>query len=253
LGAALAVPATESFFIFTAIAVGLSLPYLLLSMFPQAVALLPRPGRWMETFKQLMAFPLYATVGYLIWILAAQTSDNGLLMALLGLTVIAMAVWLYGRNVVPASSGLRTRLSLAAALVLMVAGVQLGWPARAASSADIRWEPWSVERVTQLRAAGRPIYVDFTARWCATCQVNRKIVFTSREVRSYLREHDVATLTADWTNSDPRITAELEKWHRGSVPFDLIYLPGRPEPVVLPEVLSPGTVLSAFHDDGRRS
>jgi thiol:disulfide interchange protein len=252
LGVALVVSAIASFFIFSAIALGLALPYLLLSLFPRAVALLPRPGRWMETFKQLMAFPLYATVGYFIWILAGQTSDNGLLMALLGLTLIAMAVWLHGRNSQRPSNVSRVPMSFVLSAVLFIAGLYMGWPVRTAESSEVTWEPWSAERVDELRTDGRPIYVDFTARWCATCQVNKKVVFTSAAVKEYLRMHRVATLKADWTNSDPKITAELEKWHRAAVPFDLIYLPGHQQPIVLPEVLTPGVVLDALHK-GERS
>ncbi len=245
LGAALVLPTLQSFLVFTAIGLGLSVPYLLLSMFPEAVKALPRPGRWMETFKQVMAFPLYATVAYLIWVLAGQVGENGLLMALLGLTTISMAVWLYGRYNRPGSGVLGARLGLIGALALLLIGFNLGWP-RAAAPTDIVWEPWSAERVAQLRAAGRPIYADFTARWCATCQANKKVVFASDAVKRYFRDHKVATLKADWTNADPLITAELAKWHRSAVPFDLVYLPANAEPKALPELLTPGIVLKAF-------
>ena len=245
LGAALVLPTLQSFLVFTAIGLGLSAPYLLLSIFPQAVKTLPRPGRWMETFKQVMAFPLYATVAYLIWVLAGQVSENGLLMALLGLTIISMAVWLYGRYHRPGTGVLGARLGLLGGLALLCIGLNLGWP-RAAAPTDIVWEPWSVERVAQLREAGRPIYADFTARWCATCQANKKVVFASDAVKRYFRGHNVATLKADWTNADPRITAELAKWHRSAVPFNLVYLPANAEPKALPELLTPGIVLKAF-------
>ena len=220
------------------------MPYLLLSIFPQAVKALPRPGAWMETFKQVMAFPLYATVGYLIWVLAGQTAEQSLLFVLLGLTVIAMGVWLYGRYNAPGAKPARARFGLVGGLVLLAAGAWLGWPQSPAPSA-ITWEPWSTERVTQLRAEGKPIYVDFTARWCFTCQTNKKIVFGSPEVLRQFRDKGVFTLRADWTNADPLITAELARWNRSAVPFDLIYLPGR-EPIVLPEVLTPGIVLDAL-------
>jgi len=245
LGAALALPTLQSFLVFTAIGIGLSAPYLLLSIFPQAVKALPRPGRWMETFKQVMAFPLYGTVAYLIWVLAGQVGDTGLLMALLGLTTISMAVWLYGRYNRPGTGVLAARLGLFGGLAMLLIGLNLGWP-RAAAPTDIVWEPWSAERVAQLRAAGRPIYTDFTARWCATCQANKKVVFASDAVKHYFRDHKVATLKADWTNADPRITAELAKWHRSAVPFNLVYLPANAEPKTLPELLTPGIVLRAF-------
>ena len=245
LGAALALPTGQSFVVFTAIAVGLSAPYLLLSAFPAAVTILPKPGRWMETFKQLMAFPLYATVGYLVWVLAGQTSESGLLAALLGLNVIALAIWLYGRYGGPGWNEGRSRVAIAGALALFAIGSYGGWP-RTMQASDVAWEPWRPERIAELQQQGRGIYVDFTARWCATCQTNKRIVFGSQKVRDYFQKHDIALLKADWTNADPRITAELRRWRRSAIPFNLVYPPSAAEAKVLPEILTPSIVLEAF-------
>ena len=256
LGAALALPTVESFAIFTSIALGLSMPYLSLSIFPQAVKVLPRPGAWMETFKQFMAFPLYATVGYLIWVLAAQTSDEGLLNLLFGLVLLAMAVWIYGRWTAPGASPGRVRFGVVSLVLVGVFGLWLGWPhstgaaAKSATGAPhVVWEAWSPEAVAKLRAEGRTVYVDFTARWCATCQTNKKIVFASEQVLSYFAEKKIATLRGDWTNRDPRITAELATYQRSAVPFNIIWKPGKNTPVILPELLSAGTVLDALKKD----
>ena len=192
-----------------------------------------------------MAFPLYATVAFLMWVLAGQTSESGLLSALLGLTIVAMAVWLYGRYNRPAAALGRARLATFGALFLLVAGCVFGWP-HAAKANDVVWEPWSRERIAQLQAEDRPIYVDFTARWCATCQANKQVVFTSDAVKQVLRQRKVALLKADWTNSDPLITAELLKWNRSAVPFNLVYLPGAAQPKILPEILTPSIVLGAI-------
>ena len=245
LGVALVMPMAQAYLVFTTIAIGLSAPYLLLSIFPQAVRLLPRPGAWMETFKQAMAFPLYATAGYLVWVLSAQTTETGSLMAIFGLTLIAMATWLYGRYAQLSASAASRRVGIIGGLALLGAGVFLGWP-QAAQSTDITWQPWSPARVAALQAEGKPIYVDFTARWCATCQANKKIVFGSGEVLRRFRELGVVTLRGDWTSRDAAITAELARWNRSAVPFNLVYLPGRPEPTPLPELLTPGIVLKAF-------
>ncbi|WP_404424506.1 protein-disulfide reductase DsbD family protein [Nibricoccus sp. IMCC34717] len=242
LGAALALPAAESFLLFTAIAVGLAMPYLLLSFFPVLVRALPRPGAWMETFKQAMAFPLYATVGYLMWVLAGQASDTSLRNALLALVVVAMGVWVYGRYHTFGAPPLRARLSLLGSAGLVAAGLWLGWP----QPETVQWKPWSAEAVTQARAEKRTIYVDFTARWCATCQTNKQLVFHSDAVLDLLKERNVLLLKADWTNRDPAITAELARFGRSAVPFNLVYRPDRTEPAVLPELLTPSVVLEAL-------
>jgi thiol:disulfide interchange protein/DsbC/DsbD-like thiol-disulfide interchange protein len=252
LGAALAVSTVESFAIFSAIGIGLSTPYLLLSIFPQAVKILPRPGAWMETFKQFMAFPLYATVGYLAWVLAAQTSDEGFRGVLFSLVLIAMAVWMYGRWHAPGTKPARARLGTIGLVVVGAFGLWVGWPrdaqAQPANGAApaVVWQPWSPEAVAKLRDEGRIVYVDFTARWCATCQTNKKLVFGSDDVLRYIAEKKIATLRADWTNKDPRITAELAAYGRSAVPFNLIWFPGKDTPVILPELLTPGTVLDAL-------
>jgi thiol:disulfide interchange protein DsbD len=250
LGAALAVSTVESFGIFTAIAVGLSMPYLMLSIFPQAVRVLPRPGAWMETFKQFMAFPLYATVAYLVWVLAGQTSEEGFRDALFGLVMIALAVWVYGRWTAPGASASRVRFGVIGGVIAGLAGLWLGWPrtaeaAPAGAAPEAVWEAWSPESVAKLRAENRIIYVDFTARWCATCQANKKLVFHNDEVLRYFADKKIATLRADWTNKDPRITAELARYQRSAVPFNVFWIPGKNDPVILPELLTPGIVLDA--------
>jgi thiol:disulfide interchange protein/DsbC/DsbD-like thiol-disulfide interchange protein len=256
LGAALTLSPVESLLVFTAIAVGLALPYLLLSLFPGAVKFLPKPGAWMETFKQFMAFPLYATVGWLLWVLAGQTAgdDYALLLIVFGLVLVAMAAWFYGRFGQTYGKPARQTFGRIAAAVLFAAGLWTGWPksAQAAPAAgatagyQVNWEKWSPAAVAAAQAAGRFVYVDFTARWCATCQTNKAAVFHSPEVLDAFAKKNVVLLRGDWTSKDPAITAELARWHRSAVPFNLIYAPGKPDPVVLPELLTPDRVLAAL-------
>jgi thiol:disulfide interchange protein DsbD len=238
--------------VFTAIGIGLSLPYLALSIYPEAIKILPKPGRWMETFKQVMAFPLYATVAYLLWVLAGQTSEEGLLNVALALVLIAMAVWAYGRWNAPGADAKSARFGAAALVVLFAAGAWLGWPralpeAGAANATEIVWDKWTPDAVAAARAENRIVYVDFTARWCATCQANKKLVFHSQEVLQTFRDKKVAALKADWTNKDPLITAELAKYQRSAIPFNLVYRPGAAEPLILPEILTPSIVLKAIN------
>jgi thiol:disulfide interchange protein DsbD len=191
-----------------------------------------------------MAFPLYATVGFLVWVLAAQTPDTGLLRVFFGLVLVAMAAWAYGRWTQHGGSAGRRRFGYAFAAVLFAAGLAFGYPAK--PSQEIVWEQWSPETVARLRAAGKTLYVDFTARWCATCQSNKAVVFSSQKVRDALRQQGVVLLRADWTNKDPLITETLASFNRSAVPFDLIYAPGRADPLILPELLTPDIVLTAL-------
>ena len=263
LGAALAFSPVESFLVFTAIALGLSLPYLLLSIFPQATRILPRPGAWMETFKQFMAFPLYATVAYLLWVLAGQTAadESALLMIVFAFVLIAMAGWAYGRFAQPHGKAARRVVGGAAAAALLVGGVWLGWsrsvPPQTMTGADagyqVVWEKWSPEAVAATQAAGKYAYVDFTARWCATCQTNKATVFSSKNVLAEFDRRDVVLFKADWTNRDPQITQELAKWNRSAVPFNLIYAPNQKDPIVLPELLTGGKVLDALEEISSRT
>ena len=253
LGAALSLSPVESFAVFTAIAVGLALPYLLLSIFPQAIKLLPKPGAWMETFKQLMAFPLYATVGWLLWVLAGQTKDddNALLMISFGFVLVAMAAWAYGRFGQAFGKPTRQAIGRVAAAALLAGGLYTGWPKTAEAaptdgSYQVVWDKWSPEAIAAAQAAGKFVYVDFTARWCATCQTNKAAVFHNDEVLAELKQKNVVLLRGDWTNRDPKITAELARWNRSAVPFNLIYAPGKADPVILPELLTPGKVLENF-------
>ena len=247
--------AAQSMAIFTAIGLGLSTPYLLLSIFPQAIKSLPKPGAWMETFKQLMAFPLYATVGWLLWVLAGQTKDddNALLLITFGFVFVAMAAWLYGRFGQAWGKPGKQLFGRVAAALLLAAGLYTGWPKEAAATEvrsgeyQVTWEKWSPEAVAAAQAAGKFVYVDFTARWCATCQTNKATVFHSDDVLAELKKKNVVLLRGDWTNRDPKITAELARWSRSAVPFNLIYAPGKAAPVQLPELLTPGKVLDAFN------
>ena len=253
LGVAFAIPAAESFLIFSVIAIGLATPYLLLSAFPWMIKMLPKPGAWMETFRQAMAFPLYATVGYLVWTLAGQLTEAryggfAFLALLLGLVVIAMATWIYGRySGFDRTAKVRTA-GRVAALLLLLGGLHLAYPQEKDPDdpLTINWIPWSPQLQEELRDEGKTVFVDFTARWCATCQTNKLSVFSSRRVLQRFADDEIVALQADWTNHDARITEELSRFGRSAIPFNVIYAPGRDDPHILPELLTPGIVLDAL-------
>ena len=232
--------------IFAAMGIGMAIPVLALAFFPALLRKLPRPGAWMEVFKQVLAFPLYATVAWLAWVLGAQSGNDAVFALLGGLVLVAMGAWMYGRS--EHAPGLwRTAL----AVLFAAAGLALAWPAHmsadavaAAKADEAGWEAWSPERVQELTAQGRPVFVDFTAAWCVTCQVNKRVALHDAAVVKAFNDRGVARLQADWTRQDPRITEALAALGRNAVPVYALYAPGSNEPKLLPELLSPSVVLA---------
>jgi thiol:disulfide interchange protein len=188
-----------------------------------------------------MSFPLFATAGYLLWVYAGQIGLENLLSPIIGLTLIAIAAWIHGRWNLPHKS--RSIRMIAGISVIIVAGVGI-WLAQPPEAKDLTWEPWSESRVTELLAEQRPVYIDFTAQWCATCQVNKKRAYT-KEVVALMKQKRVATLKADKTNPNPAIESALRQLGRSAIPVNVLLAPGK-EPVILPELLSPENLLKAL-------
>jgi thiol:disulfide interchange protein len=259
LGAALTLPPLTSMLVFSSIALGLSAPYLVLSLFPSLTRLLPRPGPWMESFKQFMAFLLYATVAFLLWVLDGQLTESAgfttfaLLKVLFSLVGLAMALWVFGRWAAFHRPKVQRYGTTLVALLMIIGSIALAFPRSSeasAAAAVVKWEEWAPGKAARIAAAGQPVYVDFTARWCLTCQTNKAAVFSSKEVRDTIREQNIVLLKADWTNRDPLISEALESFGRSAVPFNLVYLPGEDQPRQLPEILTPGLVLEALRKGG---
>ncbi|PTU30747.1 protein-disulfide reductase DsbD family protein [Stenotrophobium rhamnosiphilum] len=243
LGYALTQPPLLSLSVFLALGLGLALPFLLLGFFPRLAAFLPRPGAWMETFKQVMAYPLYLTVVWLIWVLAHQTSIDGAGVALVGLVLVAFALWLWNRRGVLAKT--LQIASLAGALALLAHPLLQTTPASAALSVDPSGV-YSAERLQKLRSQGHTVFIDFTADWCITCKVNEQTVLKTKRVQEAFAAKNVTTLVGDWTRADPEITKVLEEFGRSGVPLYLMYVNGG-EPKVLPQILTTDTVLEALN------
>ncbi|HSW15688.1 MAG TPA: thioredoxin family protein [Ramlibacter sp.] len=242
LGLAASLPAVQALLVFAALGAGMALPYLAASWAPAVARVLPRPGAWMETFRRLMAFPMFATVAWLVWVLGQQTSIDGagaLLALLVGLSMLIWALTLPGRSraVVGAVA------IVALALLAWSLGPQLTRaPAGAAVTAGADgWQRWSPEKVDELLAQGRPVFVDFTAAWCVTCQYNKKTTLADAAVKEDFNTRKVALLRADWTRRDADITAALARLGRNGVPVYVLYAKDR-APVVLSEVLSTAEV-----------
>lgn len=256
LGYTLGRSAPEVMAVFTAIAVGMAAPYVLLGWFPGALQWLPRPGRWMESFRQFLAFPMLATVAWLAWVLGQQSGVDAVLALGMGAVLVALGAWLYGRFV---QTGVSSRRHVAAVLSVacLVSGSWLALsraepvvagsiPASAGSAETGAWGVWSEARVAQAVAEGRTVFIDFTAAWCVSCQVNKKLVLERDPVAGEFGRRGVVLLRADWTNRDPAITRALAANGRSGVPLYLVHRPGNPAPILLPEILTPGLVLSAL-------
>jgi thiol:disulfide interchange protein DsbD len=247
VGFTLTQDAASALLVFLVLGLGMALPVLLLSMFPRLLRVLPRPGAWMETFKQVLAFPLYATVAWLAWILGALGGNDATFALLAGLVLVAMGAWFYGRW---AHAGGIWQPAIA--VMLGAVGIAIAWPGQMApqevshaapKAGELAWQPWSPEEVQRLTGDGKPVFVDFTAAWCVTCQVNKRVALNNADVVKAFATHGLTPLKADWTRRDPRITAELASLGRNAIPVYAIYLPGGEAPRLLPEVLTPSIVL----------
>ncbi len=243
--------------VFLALGLGLAAPFTALSFAPALFKRLPKPGAWMEGLRRLLAFPMYAAAAWLAWVLVLQAGPNGLGLLLTWAVLLALLAWLWG--VRQKSGGRWAAGALAAAAAVFVAAVALPLArgglateasAQTATAADARGglpiEPWSPERVAALRAEGRPVFVDFTAAWCVTCQVNERTALAGRGVADAFARTHAAYLKADWTKYDPRITAALSAQARSGVPMYLLYDAHGGEPRILPQILTEGGVVAAL-------
>jgi thiol:disulfide interchange protein DsbD len=244
VGFALAQPGYVTFLVFTALALGLALPYLVLSMQPQWTRVLPKPGAWMEVLKQLTAVPLFATAIWLTWVYAHLYAKDGVdrMVALLACyLVLAIAGWCLGKW--PAKWG-----SAIAAVLLIAFAIAL--PLRKSSVEALHWEPWTPQAFAQARTSGQPVFIDFTAAWCLSCQVNEHAVLDSADVDTQLIANHYILFRADWTQYDPAITEQLSSLGRSGVPTYVIYPAGpKSNPDLLPELLTKDIVLRQVKKD----
>lgn len=244
LGFALDQPPAISFLIFTVLALGMAFPYLILSAFPGWLKKLPRPGPWMETFKQIMGFPMLAVAAWLMWVLGAQAGNDALGLLFVALLLLAFGAWLMGRFAVPSRST-RSRIIARSAAILLAAAA-IGLSARAAgsrpeTSAAPDADPAAI--IQGYREAGKNVFVDFTAKWCLVCQANKPAMH-STAVRTAFREKNVEFVIIDNTKRDPRIEEYINRFGRTGVPFYPLFPAdtSRP-PLILPQNLTPGIIL----------
>jgi thiol:disulfide interchange protein len=249
VGFALTQSAGVALAVFASLGLGLALPFLALTLWPPALRALPRPGAWMEVLKQILAFPVYATVAWLVWVLAQQVDPRGLLAALIGLVLVGFAAWAWERGRAAAPRTGRIAQVAAILAIVTVAALAVTLPQQrtlpSAQAAADGIEPFTQARLDALVSARRPVFIDMTAAWCITCAVNEATSLNTKAVRAAMAERGVTYMKGDWTNQNPEITRLLEKYGRSGVPLYLLYA-GTGEPQVLPQILTEGTVLAAL-------
>ncbi len=256
LGFALTQPWAVAMLVFISLGLGMAAPILLLSYVPVLSRFLPKPGQWMETFKQFMAFPLYASALFFLWVLGNQVGVMGMTLVLGACVALAFAAWLYQKRFTMGRIALVLNYAVLLAAVSF-AGVLMQSPflqtqARASSAAQgealstANFEPFSTARFEALRSEGKPIFINMTADWCITCLANEQTTLSGDSVKQALVDNDITYLKGDWTNEDPEITEVLEAFNRPSVPLYLLY-PREGEPQILPQILTPASVIEAFN------
>lgn len=248
LGFALTQSVFVALLIFIALGFGMALPFLLLSYSPVLARYLPAPGAWMDTLKQVLAFPLYLTSVWLLWVLANQTSSSGAMVVLAGAVMLAFGIWLLQLPSIGSSTSRIITKGFAIASII-VAGYS-AWIADDFSQKDSGiWQAYSPAKVEELRAEGTPIFVDLTADWCITCKFNERVALNTEKVARFAAINDIVMLQGDWTNSDPDISALLEQFGRSGVPLYLMYPADTSQPAkVLPQILTEQIVLTSMEE-----
>jgi thiol:disulfide interchange protein len=249
IGYALANSAIISIAVFTAVALGLAAPYLLLAFNPAWTRILPRPGAWMEVLKQAVSIPIFGTVIWLVWVFNQTAAASSLIFLLSAFLLLAVAGWILGRWPAKAPATIAAVVVLVLAVAVPVVAVHALTPSSATHAQDTRWQPFTPDLVARYRAEGKPVFVDFTASWCLSCQVNERVVLDRSDVQQRLNSSGVELVRADWTRHDETIADTLAALGRSGVPTYALY-PADPNapPRLLPEVLTPGIVFHALDE-----
>lgn len=249
LGYGLISPAPVTMAVFLTMGLGLSLPFLILGFFPAVAAVLPKPGAWMELFRQFLAFPLYATAGWLLWVLAAQGGSLALAYGVIGLVLTGLSAWLYGKS--HYHPGLRNWARVSILITLFAAGTftyELRPVSPQAAVEKIHWQPYQVEVVESYRKQGVPVFIKFSASWCLTCLMNDRITLETQAVSELFRSKGVVAFFGDWTTRNDAITKALEYYGRGGIPLYVYYAPYAEKPVLLPQIITEHTIESILQE-----
>ncbi len=244
VAAGLAAPPAVTVLVFAMMGLGLAAPYVVLASMPGLAKAMPRPGRWMEVLKQVLAFPMYGAAAWLLWVVSQEAGPSGVLGTAGGLVLVGFAGWVLGATQAAATRPRRFGQSAAVVAVLAALGVLTGVSAMpVGAAAESSTEAFTPERLAALRAQGRPVFVNMTAAWCVTCLVNERVAISTDEVRKAFAASDVTYLKGDWTRQDPAITTFLRQHGRDGVPLYVFFPAGGGQPEILPQILTQGEVL----------
>lgn len=244
IGFALTQPPLLSLAIFIALGFGMAFPFLLLSYSPRLANMLPRPGVWMEKFKEFLAFPMYIAAAWLLYVFGRQVGMAGVFFLLMGAIALVMAIWLFQN--LPNRNQWRWLVKATGVAAVVGAGT-IAWIGADFRSDDDGWQPFSQSLVAELRNNGQPVLVDFTADWCITCKTNEAVALSRDGFREAVKQYNVALVKADWTNQDPEISAALAEFNRSGVPLYLMYSADPAKPAeVLPQLLTQDMVIAAI-------
>jgi thiol:disulfide interchange protein len=242
LGFAISQPSYVALLVFAFLGLGMALPFILLTWIPGVSQKLPRPGQWMDTFKQFLSFPLYITAVWLLWVAGRQTNIDVAATVVIGLVLIAMAIWLWKLN---QSTGLSRSKILASAC--LIGALALPTLSVSESREEPLWQTYSPQLLSDLRSNGQAVFINLTADWCITCLVNEKVALGSDTFYQALAENNITYLKGDWTNNDPEITKLLNQYQRSGVPLYLMYPNGQGEPEILPQILLEPMIMEAIN------
>ena len=241
-------PSVNSILIFLSLGIGFALPYLILSIKPSLLSFLPKPGAWMETFKQFMAFPMWASALWLLWVLSGQVDLDTVILVLIGGLLISLSLWLMEKNTSERIS-IKWLVRLSAILIFIVSLLILPTSYSYKTSQDSENLSYTEDLLNEFRDTNELIFLNFTADWCITCKVNERVALNSSEVKELIKKKNIKYIEADWTRKNEDIAKKLEEFGRSGVPLYLLY-PSKGDPIILPEILTEDILLKYLNEIG---
>ena len=253
LGYAMTQPPVIALSVFAALGFGMAFPFLLLSEIPSLTRFMPKPGAWMDSFKRFMAFPLYATCVWLLWVIGNQTGSSGMAIVLLGCLLIALAIYLWHESASKhrwqVLKNITSLIATVAALMMLASPFLQPRSQAMTAPENAQWQTYSATTLQDLQNSGQAVFINVTADWCITCLLNERTTLSTDEIEQAFKNNNIHYLKADWTKHDPAITDLLHQYERSGIPLYLLYPPGKPQQaIILPQILTKNIILQALEN-----